>query len=67
VLFAPSATTHAANMTQRVVPLKKAGAGAGALSVAAPPSGRVAPPGWYMLFVLDANGTPSVARWTSIG
>jgi hypothetical protein len=65
VLVAPSATTHAADMTQRVVPLRAAGA-AGGLELTAPPSGRVAPPGWYMLFVLDATGTPSVATWVQL-
>jgi len=23
----------------------------------------MAPPGWYMLFVNNANGVPSVAKW----
>lgn len=28
----------------------------------APPSGGVAPPGWYLLFVVDDDGTPSVGH-----
>ena len=67
VLVAPSATTHAANMTQRLVPLKAKGAGSGKLNLTAPPNGRVAPPGWYMLFVLDSRGVPSVASWLQLG
>ncbi len=27
---------------------------------------NMAPPGWYMLFVLDANGVPSVAQWVHL-
>jgi hypothetical protein len=62
VLIAPSAVTHANDMTQRLVPLAKVAAHAGGVTLQSPPSANVAPPGWYMLFVLD-NGVPSVARW----
>ena len=31
-----------------------------------PPDPSVAPPGWYMLFALDARGVPSVARWIQL-
>ena len=27
---------------------------------------NIAPPGWYMLFVIDANGVPSVAKWVHL-
>jgi hypothetical protein len=52
--------THAINMDQRFVPLAFAGTG-GSLTVQAPASPNVAPPGHYMLFILDTNGVPSVA------
>jgi hypothetical protein len=26
----------------------------------------MAPPGWYMLFVVNANGVPSVATWVHV-
>ena len=32
------------------------------LSVAAPDNKKLAPPGLYMLFVLNADGVPSVAK-----
>jgi galactose oxidase len=35
---------------------------AGGLTVTAPASAAIAPPGHYMLFLLDADGIPSVAR-----
>jgi hypothetical protein len=66
VLVAPSATTHAADMSQRLVPLTTTGTIlGGGLLVQAPPN-AAAPPGYYMLFVLDADGTPSVARFVKL-
>jgi hypothetical protein len=67
VLVAPGATTHGADMNQRVVPLdlieNLGGTGMNAVS---PPSPEVAPPGYYMLFLLDTQGIPSVARWVRL-
>ena len=37
-------------------------AGDGTISVTAPPNANVAPPGHYMLFVLNRNGVPSSGR-----
>jgi len=36
--------------------------GSGALTVTAPPNGNIAPPGYYMLFILN-SGVPSVATF----
>ena len=33
----------------------------------APPSGNVAPPGWYLLTVVNSKGQPSEARWVQVG
>jgi Domain of unknown function (DUF1929) len=66
VLMAAPATTHALDMNQRHVELGFTDA-AGNLTVTAPPSAGVAPPGPYMLFVLNAQGVPSVARWVTVG
>jgi hypothetical protein len=52
--------THAINMDQRFLSLSFQVAG-GALTVQAPANGNLAPPGYYMLFILDGNGVPSVA------
>jgi hypothetical protein len=27
---------------------------------------NLAPPGWYMLFAVDANGVPSIAKWVHL-
>jgi hypothetical protein len=53
--------THSDNMEQRYIPLAFT-AGATSLTATIPANVNVAPPGVYMLFIIDANGVPSVAR-----
>jgi hypothetical protein len=53
-------------MEQRYVPLSFT-AGAGNLTATAPASANIAPPGVYMLFIVDANGVPSIAKMVSVG
>jgi hypothetical protein len=67
VLVAPSAPTHATDMQQRHVELQitRTVDGKG-VNVKAPPSPGVAPPGYYMLFLLNRDGVPSVARWVKL-
>jgi hypothetical protein len=36
--------------------------GATEVRVKAPPNGNIAPPGYYMLFILSNTGSPSVAK-----
>jgi predicted phage tail protein len=52
--------THAINMSQRFTFLNFT-AGSGQLTVQAPSGNGTAPPGTYMLFLMNANGVPSVA------
>jgi len=52
--------THGFNTTQRLVPLTFT-AGAGSLTVTAPVNSNLAPPGIYMLFIVNSAGVPSVA------
>jgi hypothetical protein len=68
VLVAPGATTHGADMNQRLVVLEtlRTRDGVG-VDVRAPSGPGAAPPGYYMLFVFDNAGTPSVARWVRVG
>jgi hypothetical protein len=66
VLVAPSSVTHAVDMNQRYVPLRVKDRDARTLSVRMPGDADIAPPGYYMLFVLDRSGTPSVARWVRL-
>jgi hypothetical protein len=59
------AVTHSDNMEQRYVPLSFT-AGATSLTATGPANANIAPPGPYMLVVVDSNGVPSVARMVSL-
>jgi len=60
VLIRNGTVTHSFGMDQRMVGMSFT-AGAGSLTVTAPPNANIAPPGYYMLFILNSNGVPSVA------
>ncbi|GGM10099.1 hypothetical protein GCM10010129_62540 [Streptomyces fumigatiscleroticus] len=65
-LMRPSAVTHTTDVEQRSIELgvsrKK-----GAVTFDVPRDPALVPPGWYMLFVTDAQGTPSRAKWVHVG
>jgi galactose oxidase len=61
-----SATTHTVNTDQRRIPVSFSAAGTNTYSLAVPRDSGVVLPGYYMLFALDANGTPSVAKVVKI-
>jgi Domain of unknown function (DUF1929)/PKD domain len=65
VLVRPGAVTHSFDMEQRLVGLSFS-AGSGVLSVTAPPNGNITPPGYYMLFILNSAGVPSVASFVQV-
>jgi hypothetical protein len=68
VLVAPGAVTHANDMNQRYVELSVAARYPGTgVDVVSPASANVAPPGYYMLFLVDGRGVPSVARFIHLG
>jgi hypothetical protein len=59
------AVTHSSDPGQRLVDLPfTASPTGGSMSVTSNP--HLAPPGWYMLFVVDGNGVPSVASWVHL-
>lgn len=60
-LIAIGSVTHAFNYTQRFMWLNFKPA-AGGITVTAPDSRNLAPPGWYMLFILNGNDVPSKAK-----
>ena len=60
------AVTHSVNMDQRYIPLSFTKTG-GAVQATAPANANIAPPGVYMLFVIGANGVPSVAKMVKVG
>ena len=66
VLVRNGSVTHAFGMDQRMVGMSFT-AGSGSLTVTAPPNGNIAPPGYYMLFLLNTAGVPSVSTFVQIG
>jgi hypothetical protein len=65
VLVRPGSDTHAFDMDQRLVGLTFTAA-SGALTVTGPPNQNIAPPGYYMLFLLNKAGVPSVATFVQV-
>ena len=57
--------THAFDMDQRMVGLSFT-PGTGVLNVTAPSSANIAPPGYYMLFLVNKSGVPSVANFVQV-
>ena len=56
-------TTHSFDGSQRLVDLEVTSRNAGLVTAKVPQNANLAPPGWYMLFLVDNNGLPSVASW----
>jgi hypothetical protein len=65
-LIAPGLTTHSFNGAQRLVDLPFTVTPPGTLDATIPGDRTILPAGWYMLFVLDRDGVPSVARWLRV-
>ena len=68
VLMRPGSVTHSVNFEQRLVRLHYllTVPDSGRAVVVAPWHPSIAPPGWYMLFLVDANGVPSKAAWVRL-
>jgi hypothetical protein len=64
-LVKAGAVTHSSNFDQRYVDCTFT-IKSGALSVISPPNANHAPPGWYMLFLVNSSGVPSVASWVQV-
>ena len=65
-LVKPGSATHSVNFDQRYVDLKFSRR-SGSLSARVPAARSKAPPGYYMLFILDAEGVPAVAKFVRVG
>ena len=66
VLMRPGSVTHSFNMDQRLVELMILGQSGSQLSLQAPPTPNIAPPGVYMLFVLNGEGVPAHAAFMEL-
>jgi Domain of unknown function (DUF1929) len=64
-LIRPGATTHAYDNDQRYVDLSFT-VGPGQITATAPASGNFAPPGYYMLVIVNSSGVPSAARFVRL-
>ena len=64
-LIGLSDVTHGVNPGQRYIPLTFTTSGT-TLNATGPASGGVAPPGYYMLVIVDAAGVPSVATMVQV-
>jgi hypothetical protein len=65
-LIPPSSSTHVTNIEQRSVGAAVTQVGGNKVRITLPSEDYVLPNGWYMLFVTNANGTPSKARMIHI-
>jgi hypothetical protein len=66
VLIRTGAVTHFFDQSTRFVPVTFQQA-AGGLTITAPANGLTAPPGYYMLFLVNSSGVPSVAPIVQVG
>ena len=58
--------THSYDSGQRLLFLTFTPDGAGRLKIRAPANSKLAPPGYYMLFLVNQAGTPSISRMIRI-
>ena len=65
-LIWPMATTHSCETGQRVVDLEFKAHDFCHLHVNVLSEQNIAPPGWYMLFLVNKLGVPSVAKWVQL-
>jgi hypothetical protein len=65
-LTALDSTTHTSNTDQHYVELPFS-RGANSLNVFTPASSSLAPPGFYLLWLVDSNGVPSMGKQIKIG
>ncbi|MER7581703.1 galactose oxidase-like domain-containing protein [Kitasatospora sp. NPDC097691] len=66
VLLAPTTSTHSVNTSQRHLDLRITSQAGNRLQLQAPPDAKAAPPGWYMVFLLNGKGVPSEAKWIQL-
>lgn len=66
-LVRPEAVTHQSDPNQRLIDLPLTTNTDGSYSLAVTSNPNLAPPGWYLLFVQNAAGTPSTSKWIKVG
>jgi FtsP/CotA-like multicopper oxidase with cupredoxin domain len=66
VLIAPISVTHHTDAGQRYIKLPINSHTATSIQTTAPANGNIAPPGFYMLFIVNNQGVPSEGRFVMI-
>ncbi len=64
-LIRPSSVTHVTDVEQRSITLDFVPNETG-ITATIPENPNLVPAGWYMMFVTDQQGTPSVAEWVHV-
>ena len=67
VLVGMGSMTHSIDFNQRHVQLLIQGSTNDTTTFQAPPNGMVAPPGYYILYILDQNRKPSIGKIVRLG
>lgn len=62
-LMHPSSTTHSCDNNQRLIDLPFTRSDPGTVEVTLPADPGLAPPGWYLVVVVDTAGLPSTGSW----
>jgi len=65
VLIRTGAVTHFFDQNERFLPLAFTQT-TGGLTVTSPINSNLAPPGYYMLFIVNSSGVPSVAPFVQL-
>ena len=65
VLIRTGAVTHFFDQNERFLPVSFTQT-SGGLTVTAPADGNAAPPGYYMLFIVNSSGIPSIAPFVQL-
>jgi hypothetical protein len=66
-MLRPGATTHAFNCEQRLLGLDFEVTAPDRVTLTFPRRRNIAPPGWYMVFAISADGVPSVGQFVRLG
>ena len=67
VLIRPNSITHHTDAGHRYIKLPITAHTAATVTARAPGNGNIAPPGYYLLFIVTNTGIPSVGRFVHVG
>jgi hypothetical protein len=66
LMIKPSSVTHSLNTEQRLVELELLSKSMNEIEIKSPPTGLIAPPGYYMIFLIDEERIPSKSKFVRI-